>query len=149
MNTDFRKPRLRNLCNVPYAPHRKRFSLVHKVTQSACGAVRSVRCRGCGGAACGNQCSQTCGASAPWRVKCSRRTMTRTAEVQTILLLLLYRRIKRRQRRFWVREIFAQRRQRGSFSTLVQEMRLADSQSHFQYFRMSKEIFHNLLHKVS
>ena len=89
---------------------------------------------------------------APPEGQSSLGSMTRTAEVQTILLLLLYRRIKRckrRQRRFWVREIFAQRRQRGSFSMLVQDMRISDSQSHFQYFRMSKERFDNLLHKVS
>lgn len=45
-------------------------------------------------------------------------------------------------------DIFAERRQRGSYSTLVQEMRLGDAQSHLRYFRMSKEKFDDLLHKV-
>ena len=60
------------------------------------------------------------------------------------------RRLKtRKQRRLWTRPIYSQRKQRGCYSTLVQEMHLGDPQLHFRYFRMSKETFGNLLRRVS
>ena len=65
-----------------------------------------------------------------------------------LLLLSLYRKYKKRKgkrRRYWVRPIFSKRKDRGSFGSLVQEMRVTDPQSHF---RMSKERFHIILHKV-
>ena len=47
-----------------------------------------------------------------------------------------------------MRAIFTQRQRRGEFRTLLQEMRLTDSQSHFRYLRMSKQRFENLLAEV-
>ena len=74
------------------------------------------------------------------------------SEIEDLLLLWAlyrkYKRLRRQPRRFWVRSIFSRRRKCGSFGTLVQEMRLSDVQSHFRYFRMSKERFNYLLHKV-
>ena len=70
---------------------------------------------------------------------------------ELFLLVLLHRRRRRRrkQRRdVWIRDIFTQRRQQGEFHNLVQEMCLSDSQSHFRYFRMSKERFNDLLSMV-
>ena len=60
-------------------------------------------------------------------------------DLQHLLLLsVAYRRRKRNKKRtIWVREIFFRRQQRGEFHTLLQEMRLNDSQSHFCYLRMS------------
>ena len=75
-----------------------------------------------------------------------------SSEEETLILYALYRRRKRkskRQRRFWTRPIYSQRKQRGCYSTLVQEMRLGDPQLFFRYFRMSKETFDVLLSKVS
>ena len=69
-----------------------------------------------------------------------------------LLLLALYRnykKLKRRPKHFWIHPIISRRRQRGNYVTLIQEMRLSDTQSHFQYFRMSKERFDILLHKVT
>ena len=68
-----------------------------------------------------------------------------------LFLLALYRKYKKRKgqrRRYWVRPIFSKRKDRGSFGSLVQEMRVTDTQSHFRYFRMSKERFDIILHKV-
>ena len=68
-----------------------------------------------------------------------------------LLLALLNRRRKRRQRRIrtmWVHPIFIQRSQQGEFHHLLQEMRLADTESHFRYLRISKETFDSLLAKV-
>ena len=72
-------------------------------------------------------------------------------EEETLLLYALYRRRTRyraAERRFWVRPIFSRRKEYGSYSSLVQEMHLCDPQMHFQYFRMSKQRFDFLLHKV-
>ena len=71
---------------------------------------------------------------------------------ETLTLLVVHRRRQKRKelrRSLWVRPIFAQRKQQGSYSNLVQEMRLADPQSHFRYFRMSKETFDTLLGMVT
>ena len=72
-------------------------------------------------------------------------------DYEELLLLAMYqrrRRRRKRQKRFWVRYIFPQRNQRGSFSTLIQEMHLSDLEMHFKYLRMSKERYDDLLHKV-
>ena len=74
-----------------------------------------------------------------------------SSEEETLILYALYRRRKRslrKPRRFWTRSIYSQRKQLGCYSTLVQEMRLNDPEMHFRYFRMSKERFDDLLHKV-
>ena len=60
-----------------------------------------------------------------------------------LFLLALYRKYKKRKgkrRRYWVRPIFSKREDRGSFGSLVQEMRVTDPQSHFRYFHMSKDL---------
>ena len=64
-----------------------------------------------------------------------------------LLTVLLSRRQKRRRskRKMWVRSILSQRRQRGEYHTLLQEMRLNDTQEHFSYLRMSRERFEHLL----
>ena len=49
---------------------------------------------------------------------------------ESMLLFAFYRRKKRRKkqrRHVWVRTIFVNRKQQGSYSTLIQEMRLTDS----------------------
>ena len=72
-------------------------------------------------------------------------------EEETLLLSLLYRgrSRRRRSRSVWVRAIFAKRQQQGEgeYGNLLQEMRLSDPQSHFQYVRVSKEKF-DLLHSL-
>ena len=54
-----------------------------------------------------------------------------------LLTVLLSRRLKRRRskRKMWVRSILSQRRQRGEYHTLLQEMRINDTQAHFSYRR--------------
>ena len=65
---------------------------------------------------------------------------------ELVVLLALKRRRKKRKRRrrCWVRGDV-----KGDYHNLIQEMRLSDPQSHFQYVRMSKERFDSLLAKVS
>ena len=75
--------------------------------------------------------------------------MESSSEEETLILYALYRRRKRSSRKqscFWT--IYSQRKQLVCYSTLVQEMRLNDPEMHFRYFRMSKERFDDLLHKV-
>ena len=64
-----------------------------------------------------------------------------------LLTVLLSRRQKKRisKRKMWVNSILSQRRQRGEYHTLLQEMRLNDTQAHFTYLRMSRERFEHLL----
>ena len=69
-----------------------------------------------------------------------------------ILLLLLVR--KRRQRlkyrkRFWVRQIYAERRWKGEFNLLVRDLMLCDHEYFFRYFRMSPTTFEMLLSWVA
>ncbi|XP_034006688.1 protein ANTAGONIST OF LIKE HETEROCHROMATIN PROTEIN 1-like [Trematomus bernacchii] len=52
-----------------------------------------------------------------------------------------------RVHRFWVHPILRKRQQRGEYHCLVQELRLDDHLFH-QYFRMSKNVFDELLGKV-
>ena len=68
--------------------------------------------------------------------------------------LLLRRRKRRLQKRkrartVWVRSIFRRRQRQGVYHNLLQEMRLADCDSHFKFVRMSKETFDILLQKVN
>ena len=81
------------------------------------------------------------------------RNTTDEEEYEDLMLILAFWRLlkklkKQQRRRYWVRPIFSRRKQQGCFWSLVQEMRLTDSQSHFRFFRMSKERFDILLHKV-
>ena len=71
-----------------------------------------------------------------------------------ILLLILLRRKRQRRlrsvrvRREQVRSIFRRRRQQGDFHNLLQELHLADPESHFRYLHMSRKTFDNLLRLV-
>lgn len=64
------------------------------------------------------------------------------------LLYLVRRKKKRKQKRFWVRNIFANRKNQGAFYNLLQEMRLGDSEKYYNYLRMSSETFKKLLRIV-
>lgn len=72
----------------------------------------------------------------------------------TILLALLlrHRRNKRlrklqprRPRRFWMKEIYKRRERQGAYNNLIQEMRLSDQESFFNFYRMTPQMFDNLL----
>ncbi|KAM7306550.1 putative nuclease HARBI1 [Ixodes scapularis] len=63
-----------------------------------------------------------------------------------IAAVLLWRRIQRRRRRtMYVRDIFNKRKVLSVFYHLVQELRESDPEYHFQYFRMTKSSFDDLL----
>ena len=62
-------------------------------------------------------------------------------------LLLLRRRQKRSskyKKRFWIRRVYAQRRQKGEFHMLVRELSFYDQEYFFQCFRMSPTLFEEL-----
>lgn len=70
-----------------------------------------------------------------------------------VLILLLLRRRKRKlqvkiSRRFWVRNIYKQRKAQGAFNNLVAEMRLTDHETFFNFYRMAPCTFDDLLSKV-
>ena len=69
-------------------------------------------------------------------------------EYDLLLLLALQRRRRKKKRKMWVRPIFSRRRKQGEYHNLLQEMRLADPDSHFRYMRMTKERFDSLLSEV-
>ena len=62
--------------------------------------------------------------------------------------LYVLKKRKSRPKRFWIRKLLSRRPQQGEYHQLMQEMRLADSESFFMYMRMSKERFDLLLAKV-
>ena len=49
------------------------------------------------------------------------------------------------KKRFWVRKICSERKQKGEFNMLVKDLRLHDELFFFKYFRMSPTIFEELL----
>lgn len=71
-----------------------------------------------------------------------------------LLLLLRNRRAKRirEQQKYkkdiWVRRIFAERRAKGEYCTLIREMRLFDHEYFFKQFRMTPARFDHLLSLV-
>lgn len=66
-----------------------------------------------------------------------------------LLAMLLIRRKKRRnrRRRFWVHSLVLERRNRGLFHTLFDD--LEDDDKFFSYFRMSKYTFEELLSGIA
>lgn len=73
----------------------------------------------------------------------SREFVDDVVPLITMFHLLRYR----RQRRWCVRPINRSREENGE-GFLVEEMRLYDNETHFKYFRMSREKFDKLLHIV-
>ena len=66
------------------------------------------------------------------------------------MLLLLRRRIKRKhKKRMWVRKIFQERKQKGEFHLLIQELRIHDQEYFFKYFRMSPTRYEHFLGMVA
>ncbi|XP_057304432.1 uncharacterized protein LOC130641579 [Hydractinia symbiolongicarpus] len=69
---------------------------------------------------------------------------------QIILLLLLRRRMKRKntrvaKRRFWVRQIYKERKIKGEYHLLVQDLKLFDRELFFRHFRMTPSKLEELL----
>lgn len=61
---------------------------------------------------------------------------------------LNHRRVYYKKRRFWVRDIFKNRKSQGAYYNLIEEMRLTDTEKYFNYLRMSPELFQNLVQLV-
>lgn len=59
-----------------------------------------------------------------------------------------FRRVERRQRRFWVRDLLRERETQGDAANLIEEMRLGDHEMYFNYMRMTPQAFDDLLHLV-
>ena len=55
------------------------------------------------------------------------------------------RKIKRNNKRFWVRGIYREREEKGEFHLLVNEMMLHDAEYFFQCFRMSRNTYEQFL----
>ena len=49
------------------------------------------------------------------------------------------------KKRFWVRKIYSERKQKGEFNMLVKDLRLHDELYFFKYFRISPTTFEELL----
>lgn len=61
---------------------------------------------------------------------------------------LNHRRVYYKKRRFWVRDIFKNRKSQGAYYNLIEEMRLTDTEKYFNYLWMSPELFQNLVQLV-
>lgn len=82
-----------------------------------------------------------------------RHHTIRTANNALLLSLLLLslqkcKRKTQKPRRFWVRDIFKNRKIQGAYHNLLNEMRLTDQEKYFNYLRMSNDVFQKLLNIV-
>ena len=59
------------------------------------------------------------------------------------------KRLKQKRRKFWVRDLYRERDEKGEFNTLVQDLRLHDHEYFFQCFRMLPAKFEELLRLVA
>eukprot|EP00112_Aurelia_sp_Birch-Aquarium-sp1_P001674 Seg1181.5 transcript_id=Seg1181.5/GoldUCD/mRNA.D3Y31 product="Protein ANTAGONIST OF LIKE HETEROCHROMATIN PROTEIN 1" protein_id=Seg1181.5/GoldUCD/D3Y31 len=73
--------------------------------------------------------------------------LLRRARIQRYLLWRKRRLslLRKKGRRFWVRKIFAERKEKGEYYTLVRDLRLHDQEIFFRYFRMSPTTYEKLL----
>ena len=75
----------------------------------------------------------------------------------TILLLWLFRKRrksrslmqKKKERKFWVRPIFRERKLKGEFHALIQDLNLLDTEYFFEQFRMTPTMLEELLSWVA
>ena len=69
---------------------------------------------------------------------------------RTKILLLLHRRSRKQKhtKSIWVRKIFQERKQKGEFHLLINELRIHDHVYFFKYFRMSPTKYEELLQLV-
>ena len=74
-----------------------------------------------------------------------------TLSKKTRLLLLLSRRMKKDKykKSFWIRKLYQERKTKGEFYLLVQDLRLFDDELFFRYFRMNASKFEELLLMVA
>ena len=49
--------------------------------------------------------------------------------------------VQRRKRKFWVKEWFLRREERGAYSMIMQELRLQDAESFRKYLRMNTTVY--------
>ena len=56
---------------------------------------------------------------------------------------------KKKQRKFWVRSIFRERKLKGEFYTLIQDLKLFDTEYFFKQFRMTPTNLEELLSWVA
>ena len=71
---------------------------------------------------------------------------------RTKMLLLMRRRTiakNKYKKRFWVRRIFQERKQKGEYHLLLQDLRLHDHEYFFKCFRMSPLKYEELLRLVA
>ena len=72
---------------------------------------------------------------------------------QLLLVMILRRRLRKKNQNFvgrlWVRKIYEERKEKGEFHLLIQEMKLFDHQYFYQQCRMSPPKFEELLNLVA
>ena len=55
---------------------------------------------------------------------------------------------KKRKAKYWVHPLFGNRSRQGAFNNLIQELK-DDDEKYFNYFRMSKSSYNELLHRLA
>ena len=77
----------------------------------------------------------------------TRQRLLLLKKLQLLKLLLLEDQTmnKKYKKRFWVRQLYQARKERGEFHLLVTDMRMFDHELFFRYFRMSPTNFETLL----
>lgn len=76
-----------------------------------------------------------------YQLEMERRRRISNTLLLSLLLLTRTKEKKYRPKRFWIRDIFKNRKQQGAYHNLFNEMKLTDTQKYFNYLRMSSESF--------
>ena len=81
----------------------------------------------------------------------SRKKLLLLKKINLLKMLVLVNSNKKtkKKKRFWVRRLYKERKMKGEFHLLIQDMKLYDHQLFFQYFRMSPSNLESLLSWVA
>ena len=65
-----------------------------------------------------------------------------------IAYLLRKKQLRKRKAKFWIHPLNESRSRKGAFNNLIKELH-GDDEKFFNYFRMSRSSYHELLHRLS
>ncbi|XP_057310637.1 uncharacterized protein LOC130648602 [Hydractinia symbiolongicarpus] len=83
-------------------------------------------------------------------MKFSRRlVLLKKVKLLKLLALENEKNNRKYKKRYWIRQIYQERKQKGEFHLLIQDLKLYDHQLFFQYFRMSPSDLEKLLSWVA
>ena len=82
--------------------------------------------------------------------RCRKLLLMKKINLLKLLLLSSQeKQTKKYAKRFWVRQLYQERKLKGEFNLLIHDMKLYDSELFFQYFRMTPSTLEILLSWVA